>query len=258
MTPRAAIYTRYSSENQSGATLLRSGFEAPVKQAQSRAFYLSRDQEHVAALLKQMRFAGIVIRTLAEGEIGELHVGLKGTMNALFLKDLAQKTHRSLSGRIAAGKSAGGRCYGYDVVRRRDEQGEPIRRERAINPAESQVVRRIFTLFAAGASPIAMAKQLNTEGVPGLSGHAWRDTMMRGHAQRGTGILRNEPYIGRLVRNRQTFVRDPASARRVSRANAPLQMIAIDMLDLQPQRAATRAGLAPRREQWDARQRHGV
>ena len=162
MTPRAAIYARYSSENQressiddqvrlcrdliaregwvlakiytdasiSGSTLLRPGFQAMVKDAQGGAFdivvaealdRLSRDQEHVAALLKQMRFAGIAIRTIAEGEIGELHVGLKGTMNALFLKDLAQKTHRGLSGRIAAGKSAGGRCYGYDVVRRRDE-----------------------------------------------------------------------------------------------------------------------------------------
>jgi hypothetical protein len=28
--------------------------------------------------------------TLAEGEINELHIGLKGTMNALFLKDLAE------------------------------------------------------------------------------------------------------------------------------------------------------------------------
>jgi hypothetical protein len=35
--------------------------------------------------------------TIAEGEIGELHVGLKGTMNALFLKDLAQKTRRGSS-----------------------------------------------------------------------------------------------------------------------------------------------------------------
>lgn len=39
----------------------------------------------------------------------ELHVGLKGAMNALFLKDLAEKTKRGLRGRIAAGKSAGGR-----------------------------------------------------------------------------------------------------------------------------------------------------
>ena len=233
MTLRAAIYARYSSENQSeasiddqvrlcrgliaregwslaeaytdagisGATLLRPGFQALMKGAQSGAFDVvvaealdrfSRDQEHVASLLKQMRFAGIRLVTSAEGEIGELHVGLKGTMNALFLKDLAQKTHRGLTGRIAAGKSAGGRCYGYDVVRRRDERGEPIRGERAVNPAEAAIVRRIFTMFAAGASPIAIAKQLNAEGLHGPSGHAWRDTTIRGHASRGTGILRNE------------------------------------------------------------------
>jgi hypothetical protein len=35
------------------------------------------------------------IMTLAEGPISELHVGFKGTMNALFLKDLSAKTHRA-------------------------------------------------------------------------------------------------------------------------------------------------------------------
>jgi site-specific DNA recombinase len=49
----------------------------------------SRDQEDVAALYKRMRFAGISLVTLAEGEITDLHVGLKGTMNALYLRDLA-------------------------------------------------------------------------------------------------------------------------------------------------------------------------
>ena len=73
---------------------------------------LSRDQEDVAALYKQLSFSGIKLITLAEGEINELHVGLKGTMNALFLKDLAQKTRRGLEGRVRQGKSGGGLCYG--------------------------------------------------------------------------------------------------------------------------------------------------
>jgi hypothetical protein len=55
---------------------------------------LSRDQEDVAALFKRLRFAGARIVTLAEGEVTELHVGPKGTINALFLKDLADKTRR--------------------------------------------------------------------------------------------------------------------------------------------------------------------
>ncbi len=53
--------------------------------------------------------------TLSEGEISELHVGLKGTMNALYLKDLADKTRRGLRGRIEAGKSGGGNAYGYQA-----------------------------------------------------------------------------------------------------------------------------------------------
>jgi site-specific DNA recombinase len=221
-----------------GSTFRRRGYNALLEGAQSGRFEvvvaealdrLSRDQEDVAALFKQMQFAGIKIITLAEGEISALHVGLKGTMNALFLKDLAQKTHRGLRGRIEAGKSAGGRCYGYDVVRRTDERGEVLRGERAINPDEAAVVQRIFGMFAAGASPMAIAKALNEKGIAGPSGRAWRDTTIRGHALRGTGILRNELYIGRLVWNRLTFIRNPATGRRVSRMNAGVQSIAHDV-----------------------------
>ena len=78
---------------------------------------LSRDQEDIAGLYKRLCFAGVQILTLAEGEITDLHVGLKGTMNALFLKDLAQKTRRGLRGRVEQGRSGGGKAYGYDVVR---------------------------------------------------------------------------------------------------------------------------------------------
>lgn len=89
--------------------------------------------------LQALRFAGVQIVTLAEGEISELHVGLKGTMNALFLKDLAAKTHRGLRGRVEKGKAGGGLCYGYDEVKRTDSEGEPVRGERKINEAEAVI-----------------------------------------------------------------------------------------------------------------------
>ncbi len=114
---------------------------------------LSRDQEDVAALYKRVRFAGITLVTLAEGEVSALHVGLKGTMNALFLKDLAQKTWRGREGRARAGRSAGGICFGYDVVRQLDARGEPVRGERAINEREAGIIRRAFRAFAEGQSP---------------------------------------------------------------------------------------------------------
>ncbi len=76
-----------------------------------------RDQEDTAGLFKRLTFAAVNIVTLAEGDITHLHVGLKGTMNALFLKDLADKTRRGLRGRVELGKSGGGLCYGYRVRR---------------------------------------------------------------------------------------------------------------------------------------------
>ena len=46
--------------------------------------------------------------TLAEGEISELHVGFNGAMNGLYLKDLAQKAHRGLEGRVRTRTDAAG------------------------------------------------------------------------------------------------------------------------------------------------------
>ena len=186
---------------------------------------ISRDQEHIAGIWKTLCFSGAKLITLAEGEINELHVGLKGTMNALFLKDLAAKTHRGLQGCVETGKSGGGLCYGYDVVRSLDARGEPIRGDRTINEAQAAIIRRIFTLFAAGTSPIAIAKLLNAEGLTGPEGKAWRDTTIRGNVLRGTGILRNRLYIGELIWNRMRFIRDPSTGKRVSRMNPESQWV---------------------------------
>ncbi len=225
----------------SGASMLRPGYQSIISGATRGSFdvvvaealdRLSRDQEDVAGLFKRLQFANVKIITLAEGEISELHVGLKGTMNALFLKDLAAKTHRGMTGQAQKGKSAGGLCYGYDVVRQLDERGERVRGERAINEAEALVVRRIFVMFAGGASPIDIAKALNAEKVPGPEGAAWRDTTIRGHALRGTGILRNELYNGRLVWNRLHYVRDPGTRKRVSRVNPETAWIRQDQPNL--------------------------
>ena len=97
-------------------------------------------------------------------------MGLKGTMNALFLKDLAAKTHRGLRGWVEAGKSGGGLCYGYDVVKAVDAAGEPIRGERRINEAQAEIVGRIFREFASGTSPRAIARRLNEDGILAPSG----------------------------------------------------------------------------------------
>ena len=231
----------YADRAVSGASMLRSGLQALMADALAGRFTilitealdrLSRDQADVAAIYKRLTFAGVHILTLSEGWIEELHVGLKGTMNQLFLKDLAAKTRRGLRGRVEAGFSGGGNAYGYRVVRRLKGDGELATGEREINAEEAQIVRRIFAAFADGQSPKAIAKDLNRDHIPGPRGALWRDTAIRGHRQRGTGILNNELYIGRLIWNRLRYVKDPSTGKRVSRQNDPSDWIMTEVPEL--------------------------
>jgi site-specific DNA recombinase len=161
----------------------------------------------------------VLLVTIGEGEISELHVGLKGAMSALYLKDLAQKTRRGLEGRVRQGRSAGGLSYGYRVVRTLGPDGAPTTGEREVDPTEAEVVRSIFVAFARGRSPRAIAKDMNNRGVAGPRGVPWGASTIYGNWRRGTGILNNELYVGRLVWNRQRFVKDPDMVRRQARPN---------------------------------------
>ena len=228
------VTTTYTDHAISGASLLRPGYQKLLEDARQGHFdivlaealdRLSRDQEHIASLFKNLSFANTQLVTVAEGEIGELHVGLKGTMNALFLKDLALKTHRGFEGRVREGRSGGGLCYGYDVVRETDATGNPIRGKRSINIEEAEIVRAIFKDFANGISPTAIAKDLNARSLEGPRGKAWGPSTIYGNWRRGTGILNNDLYIGRLIWNRQHFVKDPASGKRQARPNPESQWI---------------------------------
>ena len=80
-----------------------------------------------------------------------MHVGFKGVMNEMFLRDLAKKTRRGQTGVVNSGRSAGGRCYGYDIVP--GEQNGIL----TINEDEAETVRRIMRLFVEGTSPRSIA-----------------------------------------------------------------------------------------------------
>lgn len=156
----------------SGASLMRSGIQRLLREASGGGFdvviaealdRLSRSQAEVAALYQQLQFHGVMIETVSEGQVSELHIGLTGTMNALFLKELGKRTHRGLKGRALAGKSAGGLTYGYTAVTTFGPDGAPVRGDRAIDPVEAAVVRRIFEDYGRGLSPRKIAEALNLE-----------------------------------------------------------------------------------------------
>jgi site-specific DNA recombinase len=117
-------------------------------------------------------------------------------------------------------------------VHQNDARGEPIRGGRTINEGEAAVVRRIFSEFAAGKSPRRIAVDLNRDPVPGPRGGQWDASTVNGNATRGTGILNNELYIGRLVWNRLRYIKDPATGRRISRLNASDRWIVQEVPEL--------------------------
>ncbi len=266
---RAVIYARYSSDNQreasiedqlevcrryverqgwtigevyadqalSGASRFRPAFQQMQVDAEQRRFdvivvealdRLSRKLADVADLHDRLSFLRIGLHTVATGEITPMHVGMLGTMAQMYLKDLAEKTRRGQLGRALKGRIPGGKAYGYDVL----PAGPDGAGERRINPAEAAVIKRIFTLFATGTSPRAIAKQLNAEAVPGPDGRAWRDTTIRGQLDRGTGILNNTLYAGRLEWNRCAYVKDPRTGKRVARPNPRAQWEVVPVPEL--------------------------
>ena len=204
-------------------------FDTVIAEALDR---VSRDQEDIAGIYKRLQYADVQLVTLAEGVVSELHIGLKGTMNALFLKDLAQKTRRGLRGRVEQGLSGGGNSYGYRVVRRLLADGTAATGEREIVPAEAEVVARIFLEYVSGRSARKIAAGLNRDGFPSPRGGDWNASTIHGSRQRRNGILNNEMYIGRLVWNRQRFVKDPDSGKRQSRVNPAGDWITTDVPDL--------------------------
>ena len=236
----------FADEAMSGATHLRPDFQRMQQAAMAGAFdvivaealdRLSRDQEHIAGLHKRMQYLGIKIVTKTEGEVNELHIGLGGTMSAMFLRQLAIKTHRGLEGRVRARKSAGGISYGYRVDRQLLLDGTFTTGDRTVDPEEAAVVRRIFSEYDRGRSARRIAIDLNRDGIApprsgGKGNGRWSFSTISGNWKRGTGILNNELYIGKLVWNRQRFIKDPDTGKRQARPNPPEAWITEDLQEL--------------------------
>ena len=236
------VVNHFTDHGISGASMMRPGIQMLMQDAADGKFdivlaeaidRLSRDQEDIAGIFKRLQFAGIRIVTLSEGEVTNLHIGLKGTMNAMFLKDLADKTRRGLRGRVEQGKSGGGITYGYDIVKKFDASGEPICGERTINEEQAEIVNRIMSEYASGKSPLSIAKALNEEGIPSPSKRGWLPSTINGNRDRGTGILNNELYIGRLIWNKLRYIKNPDTGKRVSRLNPREDWIIKEVPELQ-------------------------
>jgi len=220
----------------SGASFeTRPGLQAALRRAREGAFdallcltldRLSRDLEHSAKVLKLLHFHEIELWTVhGSSQVSSMELGLRAVLNSEMLEQVRYRTREGMKTVAKKGRVPGGICYGYSIKKVIGADGEPIRGLRDINADEATVIVWIFEQYAKGFSPDAIAERLNEKGILGPRGQTWRGTAIRGHRRRGTGILNNELYIGRLVFNRLAYRKNPVSERRVSRLNAPEQHI---------------------------------
>lgn len=247
------VVARYKDEGISGTTSARPGYQSLLVAAKEREFdvlvledlsRLARDLEESERALKILEHHDVRVvtytrdyDTLAPGR--KITRAVKGAMNALFIEDLAHKTHRGQSQTVQRGFSAGGRAYGYRSEPiyepgKVDRYGkpDPVAYRKVVHDEEAKTVRWIFRQYADGNSPRAIAADLNERGVPSpgaswkrtakddskRSDGKWMASTIHGQPEKGTGILCNPLYRGEFVWNRTHWLRNPETQKYECRA----------------------------------------
>ena len=204
----------------------RKGFSAVIVHAIDR---LGRRLADLADLHDELTHLGIKLYTPELGEITPMHIAICGMMAQDQLRNIGSKTKNGQIGRASSGKIPSGIAFGYralppKVIGKTIERGE-----REIVEAEAAIVRRIFQEFAGGKSPEAIARDLNSEGICGPGGREWLNTTIRGQKERGTGLLNNALYIGRLEWNRCSYVKNLRTGKREHRLNEAEVRVVIEV-----------------------------
>ena len=222
----------YSDHALSGGSFQRPEFQEMLSAAHGGQFDIilaealdrfSRRLSDTAKVFDELEFKRVQIHTKDEGEITKMHVALMGLMAEQFVTNLREKTKRGQRGRFLQGKTPGGLGYGYRV----SGLGE-----RSVIPEEAEIIRRIFSQYVSGMSPRSIAQGLNADGIPGPKGREWKDTTIRGQQDRGTGILNNHAYIGKLTFGKTQYQTDPTNRKRVARPQPKDQWEFVEVPDL--------------------------
>lgn len=186
---------------------------------------IARHQGDAHSIRERLNYNGARLFTLGDGEIDSFKGAIKGLLDEQMRVELRHNIKRGQTGTVRQGRSPAGIAYGYRTANRIDGNGRPIRGLRTIDDDQAEIVRRIFTEYASGSSPRAIALQLNKEGIPGPRGTRWRATTIRPDRTRGNGMLSNRIYIGQLVHNRTSKVVDPVTRKTRIRPNPASEWI---------------------------------
>lgn len=137
-----------------------------------------------------------------------LVLGIKSAIAEHQRREISYRTRRGMEGLAAAGKSTGGRCFGYG------------------SPAEADTVRRVFREREQGMELREVVARLNRDGIAAPRGPRWSyNTVKR--------LLANPRYAGRAIWGataNRTRAQDGRRGRSVMRQEGPLVVRAIPAL----------------------------
>lgn len=158
-----------------------------------------------------------------DGATEKFMVAVRNFAAELEREKISQRTHEHLLNKARKGLVAGGLVFGYDNVRR--PEGGTVR---AINEEQAALVRELFERYAEGDGLRALAKRLNSRGVPppraGKRGTgSWSSSAIR-------AMLRRQLYRGELVWNRFQKVYRNGTKTRIERP--PSEWIHVDVPEL--------------------------
>jgi len=198
----------------SGATMhQRAGIQRLIRHVQAEQVdvvvaegidRLSRSIADMAVLFDLLVHSGTRLITIHEHEVSDLHVGMKGTMNKLFLKDLKARIRRGQAARAKQGRVMGPASFGYRVVK--VVGGEVVSGVKEIDPAEAEVVRHIYARFIAGDALATIVAEMNERKIPRRRAAKWLESMVR-------KILANPIYKGEIIYQRTTKSREPLTGK---------------------------------------------
>jgi site-specific DNA recombinase len=229
----------YADEAMSGASTNRASLQTLLAEAINPTHpfdciliddssRLTRKLADALNLYERLAFAGIRVVAVSQGvdtdsPQAELLIGVHGLIDAVYWRELAQKTHRGMTGLAIRGLHTGGRCFGYRSVK--DSEGGA---HLEINENEAIVVRRIFRLYADSRLSLKkVAYRLNEEHVPspqpqkGRFSRSWCVSSVR-------HILLNQKYAGHILWNTRRKVRTPGTGKRVFRARPESEWVRLD------------------------------
>lgn len=189
----------YMDQGISGTSENRPGFQEMLEDARNKKLDLiltksiSRFARNTVTVLKYARelkeygvgifFEEQNINTLS-GE-GELMLTVLASFAQEESRSISENNKWSIQKKFQRGEVmiTTERFMGYD----KDKNGNMI-----INPKEAATVQRIFKLYLEGKGGFTIAKILNAEGLPTITGTKWHDSTIK-------GMLTNEKYKGDLL-----------------------------------------------------------